>query len=732
MPSVVAKGKVMKCAAAIFATVVCLGASADTWTDPETGVEWTYTVLDGEASLGGSGSQTAITNNPTGVLSIPDTLGGCPVTGIGNWALGGLNITGVVIPDGVRNIGYGAFYRCTNLARVAFPQGVTNIADRAFYYCDGLEEVVFPDGLASMGSDAFTGCRGIKSVTLSQYACSRGSGLFWTASRYIETITLSASVTNFNAAGFSSFGGLKSILVQEGNASYSSVNGLLLSKDGKELVRGVNGDVVIPDGVVSVGRCAFTGCTNLVSVTIPDAVADFGEWAFKDCSRLAGLSLPSNMTRVASHMFSGCAQLKSVVIPEGVTSIGQYAFEKCRALTSVTVPRSLAYSEMHAFSDCVNLAAVHITDVESWCRIAFEGAGGNPLYCGPALYLDGSAITDLSIPACITEIKDNAFHGCGGLVSVTIHDGVAGIGASAFESCSGLRRVRLPDGMASIGAALFRNCGALAEVTIPSGVTSIGGYSFQGCGEIECVTIPRGVTDIGDYAFEGCRSLTNIVFMGNAPTVAWWSSGLIPRTFNGVGESCEVYVSKKSTGWGVSVGDEWLGMTLQYWPEVLTPVDSIAAARGVVSEFADERVAACVESLDDYARLAAWAGEKDIYQPALKDSPHAWSSFALGTAALLENEPGIELGDVSVVTDAGSVPSMTISVVVRDGDSMVLADSAKVAEMFEAAGDLADWTGSALAPDVRCVGVYDGVMRFAVGLGDVPDGRAFLRIRKEP
>lgn len=74
----------MKGTAAIVATVVCLGALADTWTDPETGVEWTYTVLDGEASLGGSGSQTAITNDPTGVLSIPAALGGCPVTGVGD------------------------------------------------------------------------------------------------------------------------------------------------------------------------------------------------------------------------------------------------------------------------------------------------------------------------------------------------------------------------------------------------------------------------------------------------------------------------------------------------------------------------------------------------------------------------------------------------------------------------------------------------------------------------
>ena len=721
----------MKRAIAILAAVVCLGALADTWTDPETGVEWTYTVLDGEALLG-SGSQNAITNDPTGVLSIPAVLGGCPVTGIGDRAFLSLSMTGIVIPDTVRNIGYLAFSRCRKLEGVAIPHGVTNIGDKAFYYCEGLSEVTFPDSLASMGTDAFTGCRRVKAVTLSQYACSRGSGLFWTGSSSIEAITLSAAVTNFNAGRFSSFGGLKSILVADGNSCYSSANGLLLSKDGTELVRGVNGAVVIPDGVASVGRAAFSGCTNLVSVTIPDTVEGFGDWAFSDCSRLVGIALPSNMTRIASYMFSGCTRLESVAIPEGVTTIGQYAFEKCRALTSVAVPRSLTYGEMHAFTDCVNLAAVYITDVEAWCRITFEGAGANPLCCGPALYLDGSAITDLFIPESITEIKDHAFHGCSGLVGVTIHDGVAGIGVSAFESCGGLRRVRLPSGMTSIGSALFRNCGALEEVAIPKGVTSIDGYSFQGCGEITSVTIPRGVTYIGDHAFEGCGSLTNVVFMGDAPDVAWWHNGLIPSTFDGVGESCEIYVSKKSTGWGVAVGEEWLGMTLRYWPEVFAPVDTIVDAMGIVSEFADERVAACVESLDDYAQLTAWAEEKDLYQPALKDSPHTWPSFALGAAELLDGEPTIELGDVSVATATGGGSSMSVSVVVKDGSRTVSADSAKVAAMFEAAGDLADWTGSALATDVQYVGVSGGAMHFNVAFGGVTSGRAFLRMRKEP
>ena len=61
------------------------------------------------------------------------------------------------------------------------------------------------------------------------------------------------------------------IEVSSGNAKYSSENGLLLSKDGTTLIAGVNGNVTIPDSVTKIADYAFSGCTNLTSVTIPTA-----------------------------------------------------------------------------------------------------------------------------------------------------------------------------------------------------------------------------------------------------------------------------------------------------------------------------------------------------------------------------------------------------------------------------------------------------------------------------
>ena len=78
--------------------------------------------------------------------------------------------------------------------------------------------------------------------------------------------------------------GLKSISVADGNATYSSANGLLLSKDDKTLIQGVNGDVTIPDSVTSIGEWAFSSYVGLTSVTIPDSVTDIGPSAFYGCA----------------------------------------------------------------------------------------------------------------------------------------------------------------------------------------------------------------------------------------------------------------------------------------------------------------------------------------------------------------------------------------------------------------------------------------------------------------
>lgn len=68
-----------------------------------------------------------------------------------------------IIPTGVTNIGYRAFYSCNQLASVVIPDTVTNIEIAAFHGCTGLTSVTLPNSITRIGSYAFVGCSKLKS-----------------------------------------------------------------------------------------------------------------------------------------------------------------------------------------------------------------------------------------------------------------------------------------------------------------------------------------------------------------------------------------------------------------------------------------------------------------------------------------------------------------------------------------------------------------------------------------
>ena len=116
--------------------------------------------------------------------------------------------------------------------------------------------------------------------------------------------------------------------------------------------------VIIGDGVTTIGSSAFSGCSSLTSLTIPNSVTDIGSSAFSGCSSLTSVTIGSSVTTIGSGAFFSCSSLTSVTIGNSVTEIGYYAFSGCSSLTSVTIPNSVTTIGYYAFSGCKNVKQI--------------------------------------------------------------------------------------------------------------------------------------------------------------------------------------------------------------------------------------------------------------------------------------------------------------------------------------------------------------------------------------
>ena len=118
---------------------------------------------------------------------------------------------------------------------------------------------------------------------------------------------------------------------------------------------GQSKDVVIPDGVKSIGDNAFADCGYITSVTIPDGVKQIKKNAFMNCTGLESVQFSGSLTEIRDSAFEGCKRLNKVYIPAGVQSIGAMAFKKCLNMTAITLPDTLEFVGVEAFWDCHKL-----------------------------------------------------------------------------------------------------------------------------------------------------------------------------------------------------------------------------------------------------------------------------------------------------------------------------------------------------------------------------------------
>ena len=529
---------------AFCALCMTLPVFADTWLDPDTGYRWTYTLSDGKAILGSSGHSPAVDPAPSGHIDIPETLGGLPVTVIGDYAFSGCNeLTSVTIPAGVTSIGASAFSECTALASVQLPDGLTSIGASAFDWClrltavtfpkslteiaegaffwSGLTSASLPEGVMSIGSDAFgccrnlvsvvipstvtviedytfRDCRSLQSVNIPRNVVSIGRGAFdgcWT----LTAVAIHAGVTEIGDGAFSRCNNVW-IDVDADNPNYKSMEGALFSGDGKTLLRVPGGvsEYAIPQGVTVIGIDAFSGCQSLRAVTIP-----FG------------------VTTIESGAFYRCLRLASVAIPDSVTSIGDTAFVDCSDLVSVTLPRTSIHLGANVFDGCTDLPTdefgVRYESSERALLVQapshLSGAYTIPdtvRYIHSYAFAENSELTSVTIPEGVISIGDSAFSGCVGLTSIKIPGSVISVGNYAFYRCQGLSAVEISEGVQELGFSAFSACAGLTSVTIPGSVDKIERYAFAACTNLMSVTLIDGVTTVGDSAFSDCSGLTSV------------------------------------------------------------------------------------------------------------------------------------------------------------------------------------------------------------------------------
>ena len=121
----------------------------------------------------------------------------------------------------------------------------------------------------------------------------------------------------------------------------------------------------------------------------------------------------------------------------------------------------------------------------------------------------GSTISEMNIPATVTNIRERAFSGIPALKTISVPNSVKTIGHSCFVACTGLTEVKLPARLEKLENSMFRGCRSLTKVTLPQNIDKIDTGTFEDCKALAHIDLPQSVTTIGQNAFKN-TALTEV------------------------------------------------------------------------------------------------------------------------------------------------------------------------------------------------------------------------------
>lgn len=576
---------------------------------------WQYFVRDGKAWIGSQQNEVAaIFPKPVGEVTVPSELGGYEVYRVDDYALYNCDeMTSLIIPDCVHQMGASAFKGCSALGDVHLSEKLECISSNAFRSCSGITSISIPSSVELIDQYAFAECDQLSSLSWHE-------------------------------------GNLRTLK----NHVFRNCNALK--------------DVIVPVGVEEIGHNIFLGCHSLTNAVIPNSVTNIGIYAFSYCNNLHSLTLPfigshrgntnttesvfghifglsayegltkvvqmydgsSSITRyiptslksvkitdetlISSRAFGECSFLDEILINDGVGKIEEGAFANCRGLTNVVIPQSVTNIETKILLGCSNLESLTIPFVGSqhgnhdvntalfgWLFAASQANGANCI-CVKQWFASGQSRTSY-IPASLQSvvvtdeaiISVGAFQNCSNLTSIVIGNSVTNIAKGSFSGCGSLESMTLPftgkcrdssqwtngdmDGAFGYIFGTDSYLGSVrASVTIGNrtlayyvpmklanvdliGSERVNNYAFVNCEALTNITLNTDLKRIGHKAFHNCKGLKQIEIPDSVVTLG-------PNAFRGSGlEYVRVPLSvtdmTESEGWNFA---DCVSLHLAYIP----------------------------------------------------------------------------------------------------------------------------------------------------------------------
>lgn len=468
----------------------------------------------------------------------------CPAGKEGSVAIAE-GVTGIsYIMTNYNTFGYSAFSYCSSLTGIMIPESLVTFikaGDTAgaapyqiFSNCSSLEEILVDSNNAAYSSQDGILYNKEKTKLL---ACPEGKKGSVAIPANVRDIGQPYAGNNAYYNIFLSCKNLTDILVDDGNAAYSSQDGILYNKAKTELIccpAGKTGSVAISEGVTEIRKYAFSGCVGLTEITVPAGITAIEEYTFNSCSSLAEITIPDGVETIGNGAFNGCSSLMRITIPKSVMRIGEIHYMD-------DANHEIRAYEIGVFGNCSNLEEI-IVDSNNRTYSSQDGI----LYSKDMAELilcprgrKGSVI----ISADVKSVQDSALVSCSFLTEITVdtnnptyssYDGIlysnnyidedSGEEGLSLLACPGAKKgaVQIMEEVVNINGGAFSGCKYLTEFIVDSDnkeYESLDGILYDlrrrqlfrcPAGKKGDIVIPDGIRRAYPGAFGGCSQLTSI------------------------------------------------------------------------------------------------------------------------------------------------------------------------------------------------------------------------------